>query len=384
MELFVTCAGNLEPILAQELAQLGYPQAVTGYRGVRVPDVTFEDIYRINYNSRIAMRVLMPISRFRCHDEKSLYNEIYRMDWLKYLTPNHSIAIDSNVNHPRLRNSLYCAQIVKDAICDQLRKRVGERPSVDTRAPDVQLNLYISNDWALMSIDTSGAPLFKRGYRQETVDAPLQESLAAALLTVANYQGTEVFCDPCCGSGTILIEAALIASRTPPGFLRTRWGFLHLPEHSQELWIKVKAESDQRRIPLEPGRFCGADINKQATHACKVNLRAVGFHKEIEVVQCDIREYDPPVSPNFIISNPPYGQRLDDVERLRSLYRAIGDFMKRKAQKPGRGFVFTGSFELSKEIGLATTRRHVLDNGGIEARLLEYDIYGTSLPAKTD
>lgn len=375
MELFVTCGNHLEPFLAEELSVLGYPQVVKGFRGVRVQDVVLEDIYRINYLSRIATRVLLPITRFRCTGEKSLYDEVYRLDWLKYLTAENTIAIDANVSHPKLNNSLYCAQIMKDAICDQLRKRVGERPSVDTKNPDVQLNLYISNDWALISVDTSGAPLHKREYREESVDAPLQESLAAALLMIANYTGKEVLCDPCCGSGTLLIEAALIASNTPPGFFRKRWGFLRLPQHSEQLWQKVKEESDSKRRPLKEDMFFGADINKKATHACKVNLRGVGLQNVIEVVQCDIREYEPPCMPNFVICNPPYGQRLDDVDHLRSLYRAVGDFMKCKTQKPAQGFVFTGSLELSKEVGLATKKRHVLDNGGIEARLLEYDLF---------
>ncbi len=375
MELFVTCSGHLEQLLADELAELGYPEVVIGFRGVRVPNTTLEDVYRINYCSRIGGRVLIPITRFRCHDEKALYDGIYRVDWLKYLSPKNSIAIDANVNHPRLRNSLYCAQVAKDAICDQLKKRVGDRPSVDTKAPDVQLNLYISNDWAVFSYDTSGTPLHKRGYRQEVVPAPIQESLAAALLKMAGFQGLEVFCDPCCGSGTILIEAALIASNTPPGYLRTRWGFQSFPEHSQGLWLKVKAEADSKRKPLQACHFFGGDINKQAMHACRVNLRAAGFHKEINVQQCDIREFTTDVLPNFVMTNPPYGQRLDDVSQLHSLYRAIGDFMKRKTEKPGKGFVYTGSFELSKEVGLAASKRHVLDNGGIEARLLAYDLF---------
>ncbi len=375
MDLFVTCANCLEPFLAQELADLGYPQAVTGFRGVHVRDVSFDAIYRINYCSRIASRVLMPLARFRCHDDRSLYLGAGKIDWMAYIPKGKTIAIDANVNHPRLRNSLYAAQIVKDAICDQLREKTGERPSVNTRDPDIQLNLYIQDEWAGLSFDTSGMPLHKRGYRQESVEAPMQETLAAALLTLAQYKAGDVLCDPCCGSGTILIEAAMMASQTPPGFLRNQWGFKSLPQHSPEAWLKVKNEADQRRILLPKHQFFGADINKQAIHACKVNLRAIGFQQSVEVVQCDIRDYTPPVTPNFILTNPPYGRRLDDVDHLRTLYRAIGDFMKRKAAKPARGFVFTGSFELSKEVGLAANRRHVLDNGGIEARLLEFDLY---------
>lgn len=376
MDLFVTCGPGWEFLLAQELAELGYPQAVTGFRGAYVREVSFEAIYRINYRSRLASRVLLPIARFRCQGDKTLYENTRKVDWSLYFKPGKTLAIDANVNHPKLRNSLFAAQVAKDAICDQLRHRFEYRPSVNLKDPDVQLNLFINGENAIISVDTSGWPLHKRGYRQELVEAPLQETLAASLLTLANFQESELFCDPCCGSGTLLIEAALIASRIPPGFLRKTWGFMGVPGYSSEAWLQEKNEADALRIPLPKQRIFGADKNKQAVHACKVNLRAAGLHTLVDVTQCDIREYEPSVPPTFVMTNPPYGHRLESVEHLASLYRAIGDFMKRKTAKPAKGFVLTGSPELAKEVGLATTRRHVVDNGGMEARLLEFDLYG--------
>ena len=266
-------------------------------------------------------------------------------------------------------------QVVKDAICDQLKEKFGTRPEVNVKNPDIQLNLFIHKEHAIVSFDTSGIVLTKRSYRQETVEAPMQEALAAAILLLTNYNGSEIVCDPCCGSGTLLIEAALIATKTPPGFLRTKWGFMSLPEFSNEQWLKVKIQADSKRVPLPKDKIFGADINKQAVHATKVNLRAAGLHQSIDVVQADIRDYEPPVAPNFVLTNPPYGLRLDTVDHLRDLYRDIGDFMKRKTAKPAKGFVFTGSLELSKEVGLASTRRHVLEQSGIDARLLEFDLY---------
>lgn len=375
MDLFITCGPGLEELLAQELGTLGYPQVVTGYRGASVSNVEFEAVYKINYCSRIASRVLILLSRFPCHDARSLYAGANKIDWERYVPEGKTIAIDANTNNPNIRNSLYGAQVVKDAICDQLKERFGRRPDVDVKNPQIQLNLFIDRERASISFDTSGTVLTKRSYRQETVEAPMQEALAAALLMLANYQGTEVLCDPCCGSGTLLIEAALMATKTPPGFLRTRWGFLNLPEHSNDHWLKVKIEADSRRVPLQPNTIFGADINKQAVHSSKVNLRAAGLHQVIEVTQSDIRDYTPPVPPSFIITNPPYGLRLNDVEHLKSLYRDIGDFMKNKTAKPARGFVFTGSLELSKEVGLSSLRRHVVEQSGIDARLLEYDLY---------
>jgi len=375
MDLFVTCGKMIEPLLADELAQLGFKQIIIGFRGVHVKGVPPEAIYRINYLSRLAERVLLPLKRFLCYDERSLYEGANKIDWLAYIPKGKSIAIDANVSHPRLRNSLFAAQLVKDAICDQLRKRVGWRPDVNVKSPDVQLNLYVSEKAGVISFDTSGKPLHKRGYRQETVEAPMQETLAAALLTLARFQGNEIVCDPCCGSGTLLIEAALMASKTPAGFLRSSWPFMLLPEYSQEQWLKVKVEADSARMILPKGQFFGADISKQAVHACKVNLRAAGLHQTVEVMQHEVSAYEPPIPPNFVITNPPYGKRMEDFGHLVSLYRTLGDFMKRKTAKPARGFIFTGSPDLAKEVGLAASRRHVIDNGGIEARLLEFDLY---------
>lgn len=373
-ELYVTCSQGLEPLLVQEITEMGFDKVTPGFRGVYVGNSSLESIYRINYNSRLASRVLLPLARFRCFNRDNLYKGAAEIDWLAHIPKGATFAIDANVEHRELRNSLFASQVVKDAICDQFRKHTGNRPSIDPRDPGVQLNLFIHRDMATICFDTSRVPLHKRGYRQDTVEAPLRESLAAAMLRLSGYQGNEIFCDPCCGSGTILIEAALLASRTAPGFLRQKWGFMQLPGFSQQEWLKVKAESDQNRITLPKGHFFGADINKNAIHTCKVNLRAAGFHQVIDVVQSDFREYTPPVPPDFLMTNPPHGNRLGEVEHLRSTYRALGDFMKRKMAKPGRGFIFTGSLDLAKEVGLAANRRHVLDNAGIDSRLLEFDI----------
>ena len=378
MDLFITCMPGIEMLLGDELAKLGFSDTVTGYGGVRVKESSIEAVYRINYFSRLASRVLLPLSRFRCQDAKALYSGIRRVDWTGYFPsnkPKATFAIDANVSHPMLRNSLFAAQVVKDALCDQLVQKSGWRPSVNLKEPDLQLNLFIQQGSAVISIDTSGQPLHKRGYRQESVEAPMQENLAAALLALAHFEGEEIACDPCCGSGTLLIEAALIASKTPPGFLRKKWGFFNLPDFSEKNWLVFKGEADQRRTALPKKHIFGADLNKQAVHAAKVNLRVAGFHQSVEIAQSDLRDYEPPAPPNFVICNPPYGRRLQDENSLVPLYRALGDFMKRKTSKPAKGYLFTGSLELSKQVGLSAERRHLVNHGGIESRLLEFDLY---------
>lgn len=376
MELFVVCSQGMETLLAEELSELGFPNSSLGYRGVYVPDTSMEAIYRINYCSRIAGRVLLPLKRFRCKDRRDLYDGIASINWRPYISLGKTFAIDSNVsNHRELRNSHFVALVAKDAICDQFREKAGQRPNVDRENPDVQLNVFIQNDQATVSFDTSGTPLHRRGYRQADVEAPIRQSLAAALLRLADFKGDEIVCDPCCGSGTLLIEAALIATRTPPGYLRQKWGFTLFPEFSQVAWLKVKNEADAQKVPLQPNRFFGMDINKNAVHACKVNFRAAGFHQGINVIQGDFRSWSPQIKPNFLITNPPHGNRLDEEEFLRPIYRSLGEFMKEQMTKPARGFIFTGNMELAKEVGLSAKRRYEIDNAGIDSRLLEFDLY---------
>jgi putative N6-adenine-specific DNA methylase len=374
-ELFLTCTRGLEPLLEEELKELGCKETQQGFCGVYavVPDTS--GIYHLNYNSRIATRVLLPLTKFGCRNKEDLYRATQEIDWTRFFKRPFTFAIDANVDHPMIRNSLFAAQVVKDAICDQLVEKTGTRPSVQLKSPDLQLNLYLTHNNGVLSFDTSGDPLHKRGYRQEGGEAPLRETLAAALLKMANYSSSDVLIDPCCGSGTFLIESALMASCTAPGTFRKKWGFFLLPYFKQEEWLKVKIASDEKRIPLVKDHFFGIEINKNTQRICLSNLRATGLHASINVIQGDFNDIEPAVTPNFLIANPPYGRRLEDEESLIPLYRSLGDFMKRKLAKPSRAFVLTGSMPLSKEIGLAAKRRYVIDNGGVESRFLEFDIF---------
>ncbi len=374
--LFVTCASGLEPCLTEELTQLGFAPSSTGFRGVHVP-YSLEAIYTINYCSRLASRVLLPLIKFECRDQKDLYTYASKIDWPLYIPKGKTFAIDAHVDHDQLRNSLYAAQVVKDAVCDVFRASTGDRPSVEPKQPDIQLNLFIHHTAAVISLDTSGGPLHKRSYRQKGGGAPLQESLAAAILHIARYQADDILCDPCCGSGTLLIEAAYIASQTPPGFLRKRWGFMAMPGFNEEEWLKIRVAADAKRIPLKRRHFTGLDINNDAVDACLLNLSTAGFSKEVDVRQSDFRIYTPRTAPTIIVCNPPYGKRMDpdDDETLHQLYSDLGDFMKQKGGKPSRGFILTGNLELGRSVGLKTSQKHILSNGGIDSRLLEYRLY---------
>lgn len=373
-ELFVTCPETLELLLAEELKEMGIENVNVSFRGVYVP-LSMKNMYDINYMSRIAGRVLYPITSFSCYDKEDLYAKAKKIDWSKFLTNDKTFAIDVNGKHRAFSNTLFAAQVLKDALCDQFRDKTGKRPNVQLQSPDVQLSLYLENDNVSISFDTSGDPLFKRGYRKEVVTAPLQESYAAAFLRMARYTGNEILLDPCCGSGTILIEAALIASHTPPGYLRKKWGFFGLPEYSRTEWEAVKKEHDSKIRPIAPNRLFGYDISKDNVWVAIVNLRSSGFFDKIQVTKQDFMEATPEVLPNLVVCNPPHGGRLDTPERLQPLYRALGEFLKQKLAKPARAFVFTSSLELSKEVGLKPKQRHVIKLSGTDCRLLEYDLY---------
>lgn len=374
-DLFVSCASALEPLLMEELKEMGISSLSMGYRGVFVREWDWSVIYAINYGSRLASRVLLPLTRFKCLDRRSLYHHAMEINWPLFFEKGKTFAIDANVQHRELRNSLFAAQVLKDAICDSMRKKTGERPSVQIQNPDLQFHLFIQQQMAIISFDTSGTPLHKRGYRQEAVEAPIQETLAAAILRLARYTKENIYLDPCCGSGTFLIEAALMATHTPPGYLRKQWGFMRHPQYDPSLWLKVRNQIDEKRVSLPPQRLFGIDRSQYAIRASKINLKAAGFSQQIEVQQSDFREYTPAILPDFVLTNPPYGRRLEEEDQLKPLYRALGDFMKHKTAKPSHGYVFTSNLNLAKEVGLAARRRYVLSNGGLDSRLVEYDLY---------
>lgn len=378
MELFVTCATHLESLLEEELRSLGFSDLRQGFRGVYCIVDAFDAVYRINYLSRLASRVLLPLKDFTCRGPEELYRNARSIDWMPYFRKAQTFAIDANVDHPQLRNSLYAAQVVKDAICDQLVEKRGKRPNVETYRPDLQLNLFIRGQKAILSFDTSGDPLHKRGYRQEGSEAPLQETLAAALLKLSDYRAEEVMIDPCAGSGTLLIEAAMIASQTPAGFFRTAYGFQHHPEFNEQAWLKIRNEEDEKKIPLQKGRFYGIELNKNTHRIALANLRATGFFRDVVLESGDFRQHTPKAAYTYLLTNPPYGKRLEDPALLAPLYRSLGDFMRNHMAKPSRGYVLCGNLELTKELGLAAKKRIVLDNGGLEARLLAFDLYSTS------
>jgi putative N6-adenine-specific DNA methylase len=364
-ELFVTCPQGFEPLLTNELVGLGISNIRHGFRGVYVP-LEMENVYKINYASRLATRVLWPLAHFPCRDREDLYAQAKKIRWNNFLTAKKTFSIDANVHHPALRNSLFAALVVKDAICDQLRERSGERPSIDLKNPDIQLNLFINQGFATISFDTSGAPLYKRGYREYTAIAPLQESIAAAILILGNYSTDEIFCDPFCGSGTILIEAAMQATHTPAGFFRNQWGFFQAPLFSETAWQEVKRAFDDKRIYLEKGKIIGSDKDIQAAEMTRAHIKACGFAEQIEVSHKDIRSYFPTLKPTLIVTNPPYGKRLKANEEI---YRMLGTFIKERCAPAVKAYALCPTEGLIRETDLKVQDSFPITSGGLDVSL---------------
>lgn len=374
-EIFITCITGSEEILEREIEALGYKVTRHNSGGVYAEAASFHDVYKLNYCLRTASRILWPLANFRCFDRESLYQEALKIDWSAFFKPLATFCIDAHVFHRSFSNSLFAAQVLKDALCDQIRQKTGSRPSVDTENPTVRFNLFIDEKTATISFDTSGRPLHERGYRKGTGDAPIRENLAASLLLMANYKGDEVLCDPCAGTGTFLIEAAMMATHTPVQFCRHVFGFMQHPEFSDKAWQEMRKEAMSKRVPLKKGMIFGIEKNPKTATFMKQALLTAGYSEKIQVIVDEFQQAELPASPNFIITNPPYGERLRDVEDLSWLYRELGDFLKRKTAKPARGFVLSASAELSKEVGLRTKQKHVVNNGGLDCRLLEYDLF---------
>lgn len=369
--LFISCAEHLEPLLQQELQQLGIENGRQSFRGAFVPH-SIENIYKVNYLSRIATRVYSPLAQFSCPNKDALYREVKKIDWTLYLDETKTFAIDANISHPQIRHSLFGAQIVKDAICDQMReKKNGLRPSVDVKNPDVQLNIYIQNQKATLSFDTSGAPLYKRGWKESSTEATLPETLAAAILMKAGYTGQDILCDPFCGSGTFLIEAACIATQTPAGFFREKWGFFQHPDFRKDEWEAFKSSWDQKRVEIPAQQIIGADRDERAIALCKEYVKKTGFGKAIALIHSPVSELTLPRAASIIVTDPPFGKRL---ETNADLYKQFGKFLKTKCPAAPFAYLICPSFALVKSTGCTVLSEQPLYHGGLKIILFQVQI----------
>lgn len=372
MNCFAAVPRGVEEIAALELVQLGMAEVTAGRGGVSFV-CNREGLYRANLWLRTASRVMVRLAVFPCTTPDELYAGVHAIAWPELLTPVMTLAVDCSLRDSILTHSGFVALKTKDAVVDRIRERCGSRPSVDTASPDVRINVHLAKNVCTISLDSSGEPLDRRGYRLERTEAPLRETLAAAVVALTGWDGSLPLVDPMCGSGTIPVEAALLAARVPPG-LRRAFGFQRWIDYDARLWERLhkEAEAGIRRLPV--GLITGYDQDSRALVRAGRNAATAGFEGQLHFFHAALEEFRPEGERGIVIINPPYGKRLGDEEELRDLYGRIGDIMKQRC-RGWTAYLLTGNLALAKQVGLKASRRHVLFNGPIECRLLRYDLY---------
>ena len=361
---------GLETVLATELIDLGANNIQIGRRMVSFTG-NKELLYRANFQLRTAIRVLVPIHHFKAKSADEVYDAIMSIDWTKYLTNETTFAVDSVVYSSEFRHSKFVAYKVKDAIVDQFREKTGNRPNIRVTNPDLQLHIHVAEYDCTLSIDSSGESLHRRGYRQETVEAPLNEVLAAGIIMLSGWKGDCDLIDPMCGSGTIAIEAALIARGIAPGVYRKEYAFEKWADFDQELFDRIY-EDDSRERPFEHHIY-GYDINRNAVSIATTNVKAAGLSKEVSIAQQDFADFKQPAEKAVIITNPPYGERISAPDLL-GLYKMIGT--KFKHEFTGNdAWVLSYREECFDQIGLKPSLRTPLFNGSLECELRKYQMF---------
>lgn len=366
---------GLEGVLAKELKDLGAEEVTILKRAVSFTGDK-KMMYKANFNLRTALRILKPVFSFQASDNDQLYKAIYDFDWSQYIKLGHTIAIDAVVNSKYFNNSQYVELKVKDAIVDQFRERIGKRPSVDLENPSIRINIHISEDNCDVLLDSSGDSLHKRGYRVSTDIAPLNEVLAAGMIMLSGWEGKTDFVDPMCGSGTLLIEAALIAMGIPPGIYRKRFGFENWLDFDPDLFCDVtEDDSSSKDFNCE---IVGSDISSKAIQIARTNLRNASLHNKVKLNVCSFEETSGAAFQHkgLLVTNPPYGERMRKTN-IFSFYKAVGDHLK-KEYTGFDAWVISSNFDALKYFGLHPDKTYTLYNGALECKFQRFLLYAGS------
>lgn len=386
--ILITCARGLSDALKGEVEALGYHAIETHDTGLTVRG-TMHDAMRFNLHLRTAFNVLLLLKTFDCRTDKRLYNRVQTVAWEDLIPVDSYLSVFSKIHTPSVDNSMYANQRVKDAIVDRMVRACGRRPDSGPDRTGVVVHLYWKDNRAWLYLNTSGQKLADRSYRRRPHGAPMQETLAAGVMLTTGYDGTQPLLTPMCGSGTLAIEAALIATGRAPGLLRTKYGFTHLKSFDNEQWQALRREANKaaRKSKRTPAPIIASDIDPGAVRAARANALTAGVEHLIDFHLCDFAETPFPerpyaVTPGIAVMNPEYGKRQGEVQQLKQTYERIGNFLKQKCTG-WTGYVFTGNMELAKCIGLRASRRIPMWNADIECRLLKYEMYTGSrkLPA---
>lgn len=368
-KVVVKTFAGLEPVLANEIKALGAESVTIERRAVSfVGDKAL--MYKANFLLRTALKVLKPIAQFRVGRKEDLYNHAKEIPWSEYLTLGKSFSIDSTVQSELFVNSMYASLKVKDAIADYFRESVGKRPSVNQEDPDIRVHIYLMDDYCEISLDSSGESLHKRGYRMGQGEAPINEVLAAGMIMLTGWNGEANFMDPMCGSGTLLIEAAMIAKGIPAGIYRKSFGFEKWLDFDENLFSEIYNADYEKETSV---RIFGSDIAIQSCAIARANIKNAGLSKLIEVETKDFLELDPPFQNGIIVTNPPYGERLK-TRSIAELYKSVGDVLKQK-YAGYTAWIISSSEDGFKSIGLKPSRKIELFNGALPCSFRNFELF---------
>lgn len=372
-EILITCAKGIPPFLKQEVLSLDYPVLSENIAGVST-EGTLEDALRLNLLVRTGHRVLYRLAQFTANTADELYRGVSAISWESVIPDDGHICITSSVENASIRDTRFATLRSKDAIVDRIRERTGKRPDSGSARDRSVVHVYWKDERCVVYLDTSGESLSRRGYRKIPLVAPMQETLAAAVVSATDWNGAGAFINPMCGSGTIAIEAALVALHRAPGMLRANFGFMHIKGFKESLWSELREKAKKEEKAVFPGRIIATDVNPEAVAAARKNAAIAGVEEYIEFKACPFEDTPLPDGGGVVVMNPEYGERMGEAAKLETTYKRIGDYLKQKC-KGYTGYVFTGNAVLAKKVSLKPKRAWQFFNSGIACRLLEYELY---------
>lgn len=374
--LRVTCPIGLSPFLESEIRGLGFKPSDIQDTGIEIP-ATLDDAITLNYHLRTAHRVYALVDEAKAQSPEELYKWLSGIAWEDWIPEDGYVSVTSRVNHSQIENTQYANLSCKDAVVDRIRLVTGSRPDSGPDLDKTVLFLYWTDDEARVFMDTSGESLSRRNYRTESTSAPMQETLAAAIVKSTEWEPGMHFINPMAGGGTLAIEAALMAANRAPASLRNNFGFMHIKGFDPGLYYNIREEAKKNVKKEIDGRIIISDADSRAVDASRKNAKTAGVEHLIEFETCDVADTPVPDGPGVIVMNPPYGIRLEPGEDLRPLYKKMGDFLKQEG--PGKtGYIFTANSALAKKVGLRSKSRTTFFNTTLECRLLEYELYSGS------
>jgi len=387
-KILITCSRGLVDYTRQEVEHLGYEISSQHSTGLELEGDQY-DTMLLNLYLRTAYNVLFLLKQFKCNSPDELYHNVIELPWEEMISPSEYLSVVGKIDTESIDNTMYPSMKVKDAIVDRIAREAGSRPDSGKDRNKVVIQLYWKKDRCWLYLNTSGIKISDRNYRKMPHTAPLRESLAAAIIMATGYDGSQPLICPMCGSGTLAIEGALIASGRVPGLLRSNYGFMHMKYFDEPTWQQMRSTALKKskirggKAAFKPARIIATDNDPKAVEAARKNAMTAGVSHMIDFDVCEFDETVMPPETGIIVMNPGYGSRLGEMEQLKNTYQRVGDFFKQKCAGY-TGYIFTGNPELGKKVGLRTSRRLEFYNANIECRLLKYELYAGTQKKQSD